>query len=506
MAVKSKPRSGNPLELTHQQLAGAEGLRQQGKLADAERICQKLLHKYPAYVAALHTLGLIQIEQKNFWGALASFVRAAMLNPEDWTILTNLCNVYLALGAEEMAAHALEQAIELQDDEPSIYYSLGQIYENRRDYEAAAEAFERALELDSNHNNANHLLAQCLIHMGRLDQAADALHKAHKQDPDSASALYHFGQLPNALVKVDVLAALDKISREGRQKDDDFELRAGFAGGVALHNLGRYDEAWARLKQANDRIDAGYKELYAGNQKRTAEALRLAKQRKFKLAKKSSGKQPLSLFVLGVTRAGKTTMERLVGALPGVRRGYESRIIEDAVNRASQLSGLLTIDQPLQMPNDLNDRFASIYEEKLRKRAGENKVFTNTHPGRISDVSRLAETIPRIRFVFMKRRHDDTVFRILTKHYKSKTNTYAYNTAKAYKHVRWYDEMIDIWAEKLGDKAIIVRYEDMVEDPARELGRVAELCGLDIAGLELPETGDDRDCALPYLKYLSEDS
>ena len=36
-----------------------------------------------------------------------------------------------------------------------------------------------------------------------------------------------------------------------------------------------------------------------------------------------NGENPISLFILGPSRSGKSTMERLVGGLAGVKRGYE---------------------------------------------------------------------------------------------------------------------------------------------------------------------------------------
>ena len=82
-------------------------LRLKGELRGAQKSCEALLEKHPDYVAALHSLGLIHIAKQTYWQALSCFVRAAMLNPEDWTILTNLSQVYLALGADEMAASTL---------------------------------------------------------------------------------------------------------------------------------------------------------------------------------------------------------------------------------------------------------------------------------------------------------------------------------------------------------------------------------------------------------------
>jgi hypothetical protein len=135
---------------------------------------------------------------------------------------------------------------------------------------------------------------------------------------------------------------------------------------------------------------------------------------------------PFSLFIIGASRSGKTTLERLVGTLPRTKRGYEGRLVERAVKRASQLSGLLTLTNPNDLPQSLDDEFRRFYLEELRDVASGAKIFTNTHPGMIHGAGRIAAALPNSRFVFVKRDPNDIALRILGKKYKS-GNHYAYD-------------------------------------------------------------------------------
>lgn len=500
-----KPPSDNPLISTHRRLAHADDLRKKGQLEQAAKICEDLLRSYPDYVAALHTLGLVQIEQRSYWAALSSFIRAAMLNPKDWTILINLCNVYLALGADEMAAHTLEQVLALKDDDATIHFSLAQIYESRREYELAVEAFKNSLALDAGNAAAWQMLGRCLIHLGQAREAAEALRNAFERDPDSVAPLYHMGQLPPSLVEVDVLEAIDGISEEAKRRDPEFDIRVNFARAGALHNAGRYEEAWQCLMRANRAVARQYDDdRQARRERRNSEAMALARQRPATVRGDRGGDAPLpvSLFILGPSRSGKTTMEKLMARVAGVKRGYENMIVEDSVRRASQLSGLLTIDTLLQLPNNLDARFAEIYAEELRRRAGNSVVFTNTHPGRLIDVGRLAEAIPNARFVFMKRNVDDMAFRIFTKHYRHESNIYAYDIKNIYEHIEWYNEMIDIWLEKFDRISKCICYEEMIENPRFALTQTASLCGVSDENVKKLAAGDDRRCAGPYKNFL----
>jgi len=62
--------------------------------------------------------------------------------------------------------------------------------------------------------------------------------------------------------------------------------------------------------------------------------------------------------------------------------------------------------------------------------------------------------------------------------------------------------MIDVLAEKLPSISRIIKYEDMVADPAGARQIVADLCGVSASHSLLPEIGDDRGCAKPYLDMM----
>src|SRR5437764_7502950 len=121
---------------------------------------------------------------------------------------------------------------------------------------------------------------------------------------------------------------------------------------------------------------------------------------------------PISLFILGPSRSGKTTMERIVGTIEGVKRGYENPSVDVAVRRAVQSAGLLTSSYFELLPAKLHSLCGDIYLGELARRAGSAKVFTNTHPARISDAGLMAATYPNVRFIGVRRNLEDTILRM----------------------------------------------------------------------------------------------
>ncbi len=502
---RQQPSFSGRVRDAHGRLSEADTERKAGNIAKAIKLCETLIDQYPDYVGALHILGLAHMAQRAYWPALSCFVRAAMLNPQDWTILTSLAQAYLGLEANEMAARTLELARAINGDDVEVHYTLGLIYDRQREYEAASAAFNRAMELDPGHALAAFSCGLCATHLGDLEMAAKAFLASHDADPNLIAPITATAQLPAALSRFDVESALSKVAQTSAKSEKDHKIHVAFTRAHILHGKCEHESAWAELKRANDPLASRYsQDLARHRERREAITIRAKAYRAPKtLPVATAGEIPVSLFILGISRSGKTTLERLLDRIPGIKRGYENPIVEIAVSRTSQEAGLLTMNQLGDLPADLGGKFALHYTNNLRIRAKSADVFTNTNPGRVADVGRLAELIPNVRFVFITRNRADTALRIYLKHFREGGNAYAYDLDSIFAEIDWYHDMFAIWQERLGDICLCVTYEEMIADPAGQVARVAAHCGLRITPGEMPAIGDDRGCAEPYSALMA---
>ncbi len=501
---KQMKQPANPLREARNQLERAEQLRQSGKLVQAQKLCEEVLKRHPDYVGMLHTLGLVHADKRDYAKSLPHLVQAAMLNPHDWKTLTVLSGVYLRLGAREMAARTLEQAQQIQPQDGNIRATLGEIYRDDREYEAAADAYRKALELNPSLHEVQSGLGHCCTHLGRHEEAAKAFSNLAKHHPGSINMLYSLSQLPSHLIDVDLLSLLDKAVLEPSQERGHFESSVAFTRASALHTLKRYDEAWTPLLDANRLVFPEHEKTVEIDTKIQNIVLDGVKQNAgvMKGPEAENDGIPISLFVLGPSRSGKTTTEFLISSIAGVKRGYENRILENAVRHTFQTAGLPTRDWIVELPPALDEMCRNFYLKELEQRAGTANVFTNTHPGHITSVLRIASVLPNARFVFVKRNLDDVILRIFMKKYRE-GNSYAYNLAATRDYVTWYYEMIDALAEKLPHISTVVQYEDMIVDPAGALKAAADLCDLDLSDVTVPTLGDDRGCSDPYRDLIA---
>lgn len=485
----------------------AERLRLAGKLDKARTTCLSVLRQYPDFVAALHTLGLTLADNKEYERALHNLHRASMLNPQDANTLTALAGVYLRMGFSEVAARSLEHALKISPDNAAIHATLGEIYREEKEYEYSYRAYKRALELDATFTEAEIGLARCAGHIGDLQCAATIYNKTVAQGSRSISILYLLCQLPSQFVEFDMLSLLDEAASDPQMAaKSNFQKQFGFAKATALDKAGRYQEAWRAITSVRKMECAQHHQIYQRRRAtydRVRELMAKESLSPMRLAEDQADR-PISLFIVGPSRSGKTTTERLIGSLDGVKRGYENPIVENAVRRAFKSSGFPTRSRPLELPEGLRDLFRNYYTEELEQRAHSAKVFTNTLPSRNEDALHIASYLPNARFVFIKRNIQDLIIRIYMRNYKN-GNNYAWNIEDIRHYLEWCHAMMDIMAARMPENAIILHYEDMVSDPRDAVACVAKLCGLEAPEVTLPPVGDDRGCGAPYAPFIESD-
>jgi hypothetical protein len=107
-------------------------------------------------------------------------------------------------------------------------------------------------------------------------------------------------------------------------------------------------------------------------------------------ARSASQDKPIPLFILGPSRSGKSSLEILMAQVPGVRRGYESRIVARAANMAAHAAGLPRKGTLADLPVDLENAFFRYFQAILEEHAKGSDIVTLTLPANIYFVDRLS--------------------------------------------------------------------------------------------------------------------
>ncbi len=438
---------------------------------------------------------------------MALLAKAAMLCPIDWKLLTALSAANLKLHNTDGAQLALDQALKLSPDNPDILFLAGEAHRQERDYAAAAATFQRCLAINPGAREARRLLADCLCQIGQYGEAVAQFRQIVRDGKAGITTLALLCGVPFKMVDFDVPAALEAAEKQKTSlAPEHAQAHSAFIRGWMFDGQGNHGAAWKSLVAANEikwrSAAADYARDVASRKEHLAAARTLPVGPAPAL---NDAGLATSLFIVGPSRSGKTTLERLAALLSHAQRGYENTMVERAVREATQLAGMVSRTSLNALPPHLDRMFAAQYVKALKRKTNDAQLFTHTHPGSLRDVIRLAATIPNCRFVFMRRGKKDLTFRIFQKNYLN-GNHHAYNLESIHEYLAWYEEYIAVLHARYPSTTLILDYEAMIEDPRGALASVAALCGMSMPGPGVLALGDDRNCSWPYLDLMREAS
>ena len=150
--------------------------QRQGELDRAEALYQQVLAQAPQQADALHLLGVLHAQRRDFTRAHDLIWQAITVKPEEAMFHNNLANVCVERGLLQEAEPLYGRAIELDSGRIDALSNLGLLM-SRTDREEEAETLlARAVELDPGNpdwrqNQANHYQRQ-----GRIPEALQQTH------------------------------------------------------------------------------------------------------------------------------------------------------------------------------------------------------------------------------------------------------------------------------------------------------------------------------------------
>jgi tetratricopeptide (TPR) repeat protein len=481
----------------------------------------------PANPEFLNDRGLALREIGRLPDALASFERALAARADFRPALGNRALTLMRLGRPAAALDDLDRLLALDPDNIEALVNRARVLQSFGDAEAAIAAYRRVLALKPDFAPAQGALADALAvdgHDGEAEALARAVLAGAKDPRDRFLALRTLALLPQPPGDLDLAAMLEAMSVPAGMAPQQADTMRAFALAALRHKAGDHEAAWQHLEAAHRPMRAaGVAENRTTRRQSYAAALAAvdASPSELEAASPQRADLPISLFILGPSRSGKTMLERLAASIPGVQAGGENALARIARERAlagpareralagptragRTSPGLRTDDganSGFALPSDARAQFSETYAALLAQRAGDARMFTGTAPGNIRDIVELAALVPNLRLVFLDRARDDTLLRIYMKQYTG--NDYAADPAAIAEYLEFYADMTDRLVRRFPHRALRLRYEDVVADPAAARAAVARLGDLAPPAAPPPPIPDDRDCARPYANIIA---
>jgi len=162
---------------------------------------------------------ILQRSEEYLRQAVAVYLRASVLDPDDFDTNLNLSACYFSLGKNALAEKYCKAAIALDPDRPEAYSNLGIIYDTQGRVYQAIKAYKDSLELDVHQPKLLMNLGAAYMGQARLAPALKAFEAAAEEDPNSPAVWeqlgtchYHRKELDKAIAAYQKAVSLDNDS------------------------------------------------------------------------------------------------------------------------------------------------------------------------------------------------------------------------------------------------------------------------------------------------------
>lgn len=476
----------------------AEELRTAKKLDQASIICHQILKKYPDYFFALTTLGSIEFDRKNYRLALTCLYHAHCLEPSSVDLCLMLSGCHGELEHFELAFYYVDKAIELNSLHTLSFVHKSDLFRKIKDYESSLKFAKLAHDMEPENENVRINYA---ITMRKLGQEKDASIIISEMSPASKK-YFEFANLTHAeiLNHTDVVHDTD-VSIVKHASPHLIKIKNHLRAFHKEHAQGDFESAWRHLEEANS-LQYSQVKIYETDRKKIQDKLtsRLSILDKGLIPAVFPG-LPISLFILGPSNSGKTTLERVLGGALQVKRGFENPIVAITAKKTMHHYRFPPDGGIRNLSREMHVKFKELYVNALADRLSDEMIFTNTLPTNINDVATIPRFVPNSRFVFVQRNEADILFKIFSKFYVS-GNSYAYRLSDIREYIDFYNFAVEKICYSFPSIAIQIKYEDLCYNPLSAITKVQNLCGVTLNIQNQSRIENDIGVSKPYLRYL----
>ena len=484
-----------------------------GRLSEARRVYEQVLHQDSDNARALFLLGTLALQQRDYEAGESLIRRAIAADSSDASYHNNLGVILRESGRLEDALQSYREAIELRPEYAEAHCNLGTVLRELEEYEDAVVSLERAIEIDPLYAGAYGMLGSTLQQLGRFAEALTAYDNAISLDSENQSA--HFNRAMSLQEVGDLVAAqegfrsvlrlqpqhaeawrfLSGIKRFTSAEDKDVKamsrhiqspaivesdsMHLHFGLGKALTDAGEIDLAYEHFAKAN----AIYRSTYEYDIAKDAEYFESIKRNfsaQFMLDREGWGCElERPIFIIGMMRSGTSLVEQILASHPQVVGCGELKEMDRLTRQdKAKPDGLDYPGSVTKFDRETANHLGQAYIQALSQRASASGRTTDKMPGNFQYVGLIRLLLPKATIIHCVRSPVDTCFSCF-RNYFAGFHPFAYDLGELGRYYRLYQGLMDHWRSVVPDQLHDICYEELVSSPEDQIRRLLEICGLD---------------------------
>lgn len=462
--------------MSHDLFQKAVALMEKGQNAEAKMLFSKILRKEPNHLDANYLMGTLCSEDGEFGRGEQLLRKALKMKPDSPYILNNLGNVYQKQSKDDEALNCYQKALKIKSDLPQAHCNIGVIYKVAGDLEGARKHFELAEKLQPGMDKARAGLASLQERAGDYRKARKNLEKVISSGARDvhtamafAEAVLHdessSSELKKAVRVVDEHLSADGASRLSRIE----RAKVYYLLGALNDQLKEYDQAFKCYETANKMSAARY------DMKKMRKSIAVITENfngDVLTTSNSSAEAGADLvFIVGMPRSGSTLIEQILDSHPDIASLGECNYFAEALETVSKKAP----NSPLS--EEQAAMVAQRYYSCCREQHPNAKVFTDKTLTNYLCLGQILQVFPEAKIVHCWRDPLDTC---LSCYFHDFAGQYGFtndlNTLGQY--FRSYQSLMDHWRESLHGRLYTLVYEELINEPKREIKQLLDFCSL----------------------------
>jgi hypothetical protein len=170
------------------------------------------------------------------------------------------------------------------------------------------------------------------------------------------------------------------------------------------------------------------------------------------------------IFILGMSRSGKTFTEEVLACDPSIKAGDE--IFIDSYPSMKWIEETVGLNATKFLTHDRLNILNAEYQNLMQSIIGtsQSKYLTNTTPGNFIYIGLLAKTFPKALFIWNRRDKNDTILYNYFNNYKA-GHFYATDIGYIEDYFVQYETLMSFWQKLIPERFIEFSFEKIIDNP-----------------------------------------
>lgn len=373
------------------------------------------------------------------------------------------------------AIEPLRCACELDGASAVNWYNLGRTLKALACTAESVAPLERAIALDARHLPSHVVLGDTFKSLGDIVRAEALYRRATKLDPRSGIAWFSLANLKTSPLRDEDIADLRRAcAAPNVPAEEQAALR--FALAKALEDVGRYDEAFAVLADANARK----RSLLRWDTKGFSAQIRAMRDAFDGPVGPQAADPALGesvIFVLSLPRSGSTLVEQIIGAHPQVNAASELSDLPDIVSEECARRGSFLPDWAGAATVEDWERLGREYLRRTERWRRDTPRFTDKGLSNWMLVGAIRRMLPAARIVVCRRDPLETCLSCYRQLFPV-GHEFCYGLDDIVAFWRDFDRLTRFWIEREPGRLHELVYERLQQSQEDETRRLLEALAL----------------------------